>query len=95
MPDITVTKINDSAFRVEVTEGKRKTTHQVTATPDVIQRYGEGVSPELLIKASFEFLLEREPQESILSTFELPVIERYFPEYPQEIREVIERDKKG
>ena len=31
-------------------------------------------------------LLEREPKESILARFDLPVIERYFPEYPHEIR---------
>ena len=34
---------------------------------------------------SFVFLLERESRESILRRFELPVIERYFPEYPTEI----------
>ena len=38
------------------------------------------------LAASFRFLLAREPKESILSRFELPVIERYFPEYPEEIR---------
>ena len=34
------------------------------------------------------FLLEREPKESILGSFELPVIERYFPDYPTAIRTV-------
>lgn len=43
------------------------------------------MSAERLLEASFRFLLEREPKEAILRTFELPVIERYFPEYPQEI----------
>jgi hypothetical protein len=33
------------------------------------------------VQSSFEFLLEREPPSSILKTFELSVIERYFPEY--------------
>ena len=94
MADITVTTMNDSAYQVDVTEGKRKTSHQVTATPAVIQRYGGRVSPELLMKASFEFLLEREPQESILRTFELPLIERYFPEYGEKIREILGRTKK-
>ena len=36
--------------------------------------------------ASFAFLLEREPRESILRQFELPVIERYFPGYEAQIR---------
>ena len=33
------------------------------------------------------FLLEREPKESILSRFDLPIISRYFPEYEEEIGE--------
>ena len=39
-----------------------------------------------LIKKSFEFLLERESKESILSSFDLPVISRYFPEYERVIK---------
>ncbi|HKE87714.1 MAG TPA: hypothetical protein VKB50_28365 [Vicinamibacterales bacterium] len=59
----------------------------VTTTAQDVARYAPpGASPERLIEASFEFLLEREPASSILSTFALPVIERYFPEYPAEIR---------
>ena len=38
-------------------------------------------SAEELVRRSFEFLLEREPKESILSRFDLTVISRYFPEY--------------
>ncbi|PIS13596.1 MAG: hypothetical protein COT67_00895 [Candidatus Tagabacteria bacterium CG09_land_8_20_14_0_10_41_14] len=37
--------------------------------------------PESLVRRSFEFLLEREPKESILREFELSVIQKYFPEY--------------
>ena len=36
--------------------------------------------------ASFAFLLAREPREAILRSFELPVIERYFPGYEVAIR---------
>ena len=39
-----------------------------------------------LVRASFEFLLEREPVGSILPRFDLTVIERYFPEWRAEIR---------
>jgi hypothetical protein len=35
---------------------------------------------------SFEFLLEREPNTSILRSFDLSVISQYFPEYENEIR---------
>ena len=42
--------------------------------------YEEGPSnPEDLVRASFAFLLEREPSESILREFDLTVIGRYFP----------------
>ena len=39
-----------------------------------------------LVHETFPFLLEREPRSSILARFDLPVVERYFPEYPAEIR---------
>jgi hypothetical protein len=39
-----------------------------------------------LVQETFRFLLEREPRSSILARFDLPVVERYFPEYPSEIR---------
>lgn len=42
-------------------------------------------SPEALVKESFRFLLEREPKEAILRSFDLMVIGRYFPEYRREI----------
>jgi len=65
------------------------TSHEVTVTPDDIARYAPGSTPERLLHASFEFLLEREPASSILSRFALPVIERYFPEYPRVISEMV------
>jgi hypothetical protein len=40
-----------------------------------------------LVRASFGFLLEREPRESILRSFDLSAISRYFPEYEREIRQ--------
>ena len=42
--------------------------------------------PERLVAASFAFLLAREPREAILRSFDLPVIERYFPGYEVAIR---------
>lgn len=44
-----------------------------------------GLTPEELVRKSFEFLLEREPKESILREFNLNVISKYFPEYEKEI----------
>lgn len=92
MVSITVTNCGQSEYQVKVEEGASRTVHTVMATPDQVQRYAPaGVSTEKLIEASFEFLLERESKESILSRFELPVIEHYFPEYPRKIRAKLSR----
>jgi hypothetical protein len=55
-------------------------------TPEYLQKLTGGrVSAETLIEKSFEFLLERESNTSILRSFDLPVIQRYFPEYERTI----------
>ena len=43
------------------------------------------IEPEKLIEKSFKFLLERESKESILKEFNLQLINKYFPEYEEEI----------
>ena len=88
-PQISVGSSGGAAYRVVVTQGRGTTTHEVTVTPDDVARYAPGASPERLLEASFEFLLEREPASSILSRFALPVIERYFPEYPRVIGQMV------
>jgi hypothetical protein len=58
----------------------------VTVSRDELARFAPGQStPDRLVEASFGFLLEREPRESILRSFELSAIERYFASYPREI----------
>jgi hypothetical protein len=83
---ISVESSGGTVYRVVVEQGKSRTTHDVTVTPEDIAHYAPGATAERLVEASFEFLLEREPASSILSKFALPVIERYFPEYPRVIR---------
>ena len=77
---ITVESSGGGVYRVVVYAGTQRTTHDVTVTPEDVARYAPGSTPERLLEASFEFLLEREPASSILSRFALPVIERYFPD---------------
>jgi hypothetical protein len=73
----------------EVTVGGRKeTVHRVTLRESDRERLaGDEISAEKLIEESFHFLLEREPNTSILATFDLPVISQYFPEYESIIRQ--------
>ena len=87
MAKIAIARAGEKIYRVTVEEGASQTTHDVTVTPDDVERYAPGVSAERLLKGSFEFLLEREPKESILSRFDLPMIERYFSDYPAKINE--------
>jgi hypothetical protein len=84
---IEVEKVDASRFRVRVIEAGSESTHQVTLEPkDCARLAGATAGPEELIRKSFQFLLEREPKESILSRFDLSVISRYFPEYEREIK---------
>jgi hypothetical protein len=74
------------AFQVTVSEGGGQTSHRVTMSRNTYQQLtGEVCTPEELVRRSFEFLLEREPRESILREFEITVISRYFPDYEHEI----------
>jgi len=73
---------------VQVTESNGQTRHSVTISRQDFQQLtsGKETTPEELVKKSFEFLLERESKNLILRQFDLPLITRYFPEYPVEIR---------
>jgi hypothetical protein len=74
-------------FRVRVRDAAGETAHTVTVAVGDDARLTAGrASAEELVRRSFEFLLEREPKESILGRFDLMVIARYFPEYDVEIR---------
>jgi hypothetical protein len=44
------------------------------------------------VRASFEYLLAREPAGSILPRFDLGIIERYFPEWRNAMRRVATRE---
>lgn len=84
---IRVEKTGDGVYQVTV-RGGSTTEHTVTVTCEYWQRLTGGrISPETLIEKSFEFLLERESNSSILRSFDLPVIQRYFPEYESTIGE--------
>ena len=89
MARISIDRLGDTRFRVTVEEDGSASQHDVAVTREDVERYAPGATPERLLEASFEFLLAREPKESILSRFELPVIARYFPEYPAAIRRAV------
>jgi hypothetical protein len=88
---ITVKLIKDSNFEVTV-KLKSTTQHEVHVSNDFYRSLTDGkISHEDLVKASFEFLLERESNNSILSQFDLKVISHYFPEYEKEMMRRLKR----
>jgi hypothetical protein len=78
--------------RVTVTDGRSSSAHEVSVSRVDLDRLAAGADdPANLVRRSFAFLLAREPKESVLDRFDLPVIGRYFPEYEREIRRRPER----
>jgi len=76
--------------RVTIADGSGTSAHDVTVALADVRRFAAGTEAaqiERLIRDTFDFLLEREPKESILRQFDLSVVERYFPEYPRIIRD--------
>ena len=60
--------------------------HRVRVGSEDLDRLAPGADePTGLVKASFDFLLERETPSMILRSFDLTEIGRYFPEYEGEI----------
>jgi hypothetical protein len=79
-------------FHVTVKEGAGGTRHEVTLAETTYQELTGGASsPEECVRLCFEFLLAREPKESILGHFDVTVIERYFPEFRQEFARLLGR----
>ena len=75
-------------FMVKVNDENSSTEHAVTVDESYWKKLtGKTMPPAKLVKKSFEFLLDNEPKESILSTFDLSVISKYFPEYEEKIKQ--------
>jgi len=84
---ITVERRNGENFEVTVSEQDSSTVHTVTLEDDYYHTLTEGkVTEEDFVKKCFEFLLEREGKESILSRFNVKIINNYFPEFEQQIK---------
>ncbi len=74
---------------VTVRDDRGSSTHDVTvsaADATALAAAMDGSDVERLLYETFDFLLEREPKESILRTFDLSVVSQYFPDYEHEIR---------
>ncbi len=83
MPQIIVTAIDAYHFQVTIID-RITSTHQVSIEPHYALKLNAGnITTAQLVEKSFEFLLQRESNTSIMRSFDLSVIARYFPEYEQ------------
>ena len=86
MADLSITPVGDREFEVQVRDADGETDHRVSVPEDLIAELELPEDDlESVVRASFEFLLEREPASAIMSEFSLDVISGYFPEYPDEL----------
>jgi hypothetical protein len=70
------------AFEVVVEDATGRSRHRVTMAARLAP---DGRTPEQCVEAAFRFLIDREPKESILATFDFGAIARYFPEFEREL----------
>jgi hypothetical protein len=74
---------------VTIEDGRGTSAHDVTVTTEDATNLAAATDTqdvERLVYETTAFLLEREPKESILRSFDITVVSRYFPEYEAEIR---------
>ena len=91
--EILIKKNDNNTFAVSI-ESSINSNHIITLNDDFHNEMTKGFkSKEELILFSFKFLLERENNRSILSTFNLEIIQNYFPEYKNEIQNWLNHEK--
>ena len=78
--------LSNNEYEVTV-QSNTITTHLVTLSDEVyINLTKNKVTKEKLLDFSFKFLLDREPNTLILSSFELTIISRYFSDYEKSVK---------
>ena len=79
--ELLITELSKDKFEITV-KADQLTNHTVSVTDQMLLNLTNNkTSKEELLNFSFNFLLERESNTSILSSFDLTVISKYFPEY--------------
>ena len=83
---VSIKKLSDDVFEVTVAKAST-TTHTVTVTDQSLTDLtDDNATKTQLLEFSFNFLLDREPNTSILSSFDINVISKYFSNYKDEVR---------
>ena len=83
---VSIKKRTFDVFQVTVADSIT-TTHEVTVNDQSLTDLTDDkVTKEQLLEFSFNFLLDREPNTSILSKFDINVISKYFSDYRDEVK---------
>ena len=86
MASIKIIEIEKDKFLVEVSDNV-KSSHNVVISDKVYQELTNSmISKYELLEKSFAFLLDREPNTSILTNFEIQIISHYFSDYTNCVR---------
>ncbi len=85
MSEISVKELiadNDGwVFLVEIREEEDRTEHTVSLKKEYFNKLSNEREPQEFIKDAFNFLLERESKGSILKSFDISEISKYFSEF--------------
>ena len=83
---ISATMVAANTYEV-IVEGEVETIHTVTLSADYHRQLcGGTLTHEWVLIQSFKFLLEHEPNTAILQAFDLQDINRFYPDFENEIR---------
>ena len=83
--ELLITELSKDKFEITV-KANLITKHIVFVTDEILFKLTKNkVSKEDLLNFSFNFLLDRESNTSILASFDLKVISKYFPEYTKKV----------
>ena len=85
--ELLINQLSNDKFEV-IIYGDKQTKHLVSLSDKLyFSLTSKKISKKELLKYSFQFLLEREPNTTILSSFELTEISKYFPEYLKKVKD--------
>ena len=83
--ELLITELSKDKFEI-IVKSNQISKHVVNVTDEMLFNLTKNkISKKELLNFSFNFLLERETNTSILSSFDLTVISKYFPEYTKKV----------
>ena len=88
---ISVNMVDANVYEV-IVESETETTHRVHMSQEYYRSLcGATVTHEFVLVTAFNVLLEREPNTSILKEFDIEDINRYFPEFFEDVKARLDR----